>query len=202
MLALVDEGRVARDDEEPAQLRQRGDDVLADAVGEIILLRLAAHVGEGQHGDRGPVGQRQCRRRAAPASLRRCGGARRRRSVTAPTKRNALARDGADQPLLFAAVVERAPRRVDAAGQRRFRDDAAVPDRVEQIVPRHHALAVADQIDERSNTCGSTRDERLRPPQFAARRDRARNPRTEMPRSAPKLGSRQPVAQNQGVSQA
>ena len=44
-LALVDERRVAGDDEEPAQLRQRGDDVLADAVGEILLLRLAAHVG-------------------------------------------------------------------------------------------------------------------------------------------------------------
>ena len=53
--ALVDEGGVARDDEEPAQLRQRGDDVLADPVGEIILLAVATHVGEGEHRDRRPV---------------------------------------------------------------------------------------------------------------------------------------------------
>ena len=88
-LALVDERRVARDHEEPAQLRQRGDDVLADAVGEILLLRIAAHVGERQHGDGRPVGQRQSGRAAirevlpAAASLRRCRPtrARRRRSA-------------------------------------------------------------------------------------------------------------------------
>ncbi len=60
-LALVDKRRVAGDHEEPAQLGQRGDDVLADAVGEIILLWIVAHVDEGQHGDGGPVGQRQRR---------------------------------------------------------------------------------------------------------------------------------------------
>ena len=58
-LALVDERRVARDHEEPAQLGKRGDDVLADAVGKILLLRIAAQIGEGKHGDGGPVGQRQ-----------------------------------------------------------------------------------------------------------------------------------------------
>src|SRR4029077_13798588 len=61
-LALVDKRRVARDDEEPAQFGKRGDDVLADAVGEIILLRIVAHVDEGKHGDGGPGGQRQRRR--------------------------------------------------------------------------------------------------------------------------------------------
>ena len=50
--ALVHERRVARDDEEPAQLRQRRDDVLADAVGEIFLFGIAAHVGEWEHRDR------------------------------------------------------------------------------------------------------------------------------------------------------
>ena len=48
---LVDKGRVARDHEEPTQLGQRGDDVLADAIGEILLLRFPAHVDEGKHGD-------------------------------------------------------------------------------------------------------------------------------------------------------
>ena len=51
--ALVDEGRVAGDDEQPAQARERRDDVLGDAVGEVILLGIAAHVGEWQDGDRG-----------------------------------------------------------------------------------------------------------------------------------------------------
>jgi hypothetical protein len=61
--APVDERRVARDHEESAQLGKRGDDVLADAVGEISLLGIIAHVDEGQHGDGGPVGQRQGRLR-------------------------------------------------------------------------------------------------------------------------------------------
>ena len=45
--------------------RQFGDDVLDDAVGEVFLLRIAAHVLERQHGDRRLVGQgkRRCRRR-------------------------------------------------------------------------------------------------------------------------------------------
>ena len=56
-LALVDKGRVARDHQEPAQLGKRGDDVLADAVGKILLLRIVAHVGEGEHRDGRQYGQ-------------------------------------------------------------------------------------------------------------------------------------------------
>ena len=114
-LALVDERRVARDHEEPAQLRQRGDDVLADAVGEILLLRFAAHVGEGQHGDGGPVGQRQ----ATGVGCADGAGGRPARSHVAD-EANALARDGADQLLLLAAVADRLARGIDAAGQRRI----------------------------------------------------------------------------------
>ena len=51
-LALVDEGRVARDDQQIAEARQLGDDVLGQSVGEEILVRFAAHIGEGQHRDR------------------------------------------------------------------------------------------------------------------------------------------------------
>ena len=58
-LALISKRRVARDDEEPAQLGKAGDEVLADAVREILLLRIVAHVDEGQHRDGGTVGQRQ-----------------------------------------------------------------------------------------------------------------------------------------------
>ncbi len=57
--ALVGEARVAGDHEQPADARQRGDDVLDDAVGEVLLLRVAAHVLERQHGDRRLVGKRR-----------------------------------------------------------------------------------------------------------------------------------------------
>ena len=51
-LALVRKGAVARDNEEPANLREGGDQVLGDAVGQVLLLRVAGHVVERQHGDR------------------------------------------------------------------------------------------------------------------------------------------------------
>ena len=51
-LALEREGGVARDHDQRRDLRQVGDDVLADAVAEILLLGIAAHVGERQHADR------------------------------------------------------------------------------------------------------------------------------------------------------
>ena len=53
--ALVGEGRVAGDDEQPFDPRQAGDDVLDDAVDEIFLLGVAAHVLKRQHGDRRPL---------------------------------------------------------------------------------------------------------------------------------------------------
>ena len=62
--ALVGEARIARDDEQPADARQGRDDVLDDAVGEIVLLGVAAQIHERQDGDRGPV--RKGERVAAP----------------------------------------------------------------------------------------------------------------------------------------
>src|SRR6185295_6509294 len=52
MLALEREGGVARGDPERRDLAQVSDDVFADPVREILLLRIAAHVGERQHGYR------------------------------------------------------------------------------------------------------------------------------------------------------
>ena len=57
-LALVIERRIPRDDEEPAKLRQTRDDVLGNTVGEVFLLRVAAHIDERQDGDRGSFGAR------------------------------------------------------------------------------------------------------------------------------------------------
>src|SRR6202035_3472015 len=51
-LALVKERRVARDNEQLAEARQFGENVLGDAVGEEFLLGLVTHIDEGQDGDR------------------------------------------------------------------------------------------------------------------------------------------------------
>src|SRR5262249_44957813 len=59
--ALVSETRVSRDHEEPSHARERRDDLLDDAVCEIILLRVAAHVLEGKDCDGGFVGNHQGR---------------------------------------------------------------------------------------------------------------------------------------------
>jgi hypothetical protein len=59
--ALVSESRAARDHKEGAIVRQRRDDVLDDAVGEIFLLRVAAHVLERQDCNRRLFWQRQWR---------------------------------------------------------------------------------------------------------------------------------------------
>src|SRR6516165_10563197 len=56
---LVGKARIARDDEQPFDARQSGDDVLDHAVDKIILLGITAHIGERQYSDRRPVGQRQ-----------------------------------------------------------------------------------------------------------------------------------------------
>jgi hypothetical protein len=42
------------------RMRECRDDLLDHAVGEIFLLRVAAHIGEGQHRDRRLVGEREC----------------------------------------------------------------------------------------------------------------------------------------------
>src|SRR5208282_287594 len=70
--ALVGKGRVARDYEQPAHPGERRDDLLHDAVAEILLLGIAAHVLERQHGNRrfvrkGKVARRGLRRIALPA---------------------------------------------------------------------------------------------------------------------------------------
>ena len=56
---LVGEARVAGDHEQPAHPRQRADDLLDDAVGEVLLRRVPAQVLERQHRDRRPVRQRR-----------------------------------------------------------------------------------------------------------------------------------------------
>ena len=63
-LAAEGERGVAGDHHEVAEARELRDDVLGDAVAEVGLFRIAAHVVERQHRDRGLVGQG--RRRPRP----------------------------------------------------------------------------------------------------------------------------------------
>src|SRR5262249_28771479 len=46
---------MSRDDQELGEPRQLSDDVLGDAITEILLLRVAAEIGERQHRNGGPV---------------------------------------------------------------------------------------------------------------------------------------------------
>jgi hypothetical protein len=124
-LALVDEGRIARDHEEPPQLGQRRDDVLANAIGKIVLLRIPAHVDERKHGNRRPVRQRQGRARPLMGLIRRqtagiCRFGAGRLHAHLTDEAETLAGDGADQLLLRAAVADRVSCCIDAAGQGRI----------------------------------------------------------------------------------
>src|SRR5262245_50978784 len=52
------------------------------------------------------------------------------------------------EALVAAAVAERAPCRADAGAQRRLRDDAALPNHVDQLVLADDPIAVANQVNE------------------------------------------------------
>src|SRR5262249_15288100 len=54
----------------------------------------------------------------------------------------------ADEALVVAAVAERPPCCADAGAQRRLRDDAALPNHVDQFVLADDPIAVANQVNE------------------------------------------------------
>src|SRR5215213_9181949 len=56
---FVSKCRIAGDHKEPSPLRQCRDDVLSNAVNEIILFGIVAHIVKRQDGDRRPFGQCQ-----------------------------------------------------------------------------------------------------------------------------------------------
>jgi hypothetical protein len=68
-LAFVLEARVAGDDKQLGEARQLRDDVVHDAIDQIFLLRMQAHIVEREHGNRGFIRKRRrwCRH------LLRCG---------------------------------------------------------------------------------------------------------------------------------
>ena len=74
-------------------------------------------------------------------------------------KADALARDRADEVLALAAVADRPAQRVDSAGQRRFRYDPSAPDRGDEIVLAHHAVAVRNEMDQEVEDLRLERDQ-------------------------------------------
>ena len=136
-----------RDHEQPADTAEGGDDLLDHAVGKVFLLRVAAQIGEWQHGNRRLVGQRQFR----PPRLRcqfRCRRHRRSLLARLADKAHPFAGGGADQASRRAAVTDCAPHRGDPAVERRIGDDTPAPHRLQQIVLADDALAVLQQVDE------------------------------------------------------
>src|SRR5690606_5437320 len=134
----IDEARIACDHEQPAYVGQGRDDVLHHAVGEIILCRVAAHVHERQHGDRGLVRQRGRR------DLVRFGAD----HIDSSNETKALSSQRSDESLLVTAVADRGPGGVDMARERGFRDDAPVPNRLEQVVLADDAFSVRHEVEQ------------------------------------------------------
>ncbi|MGY4600762.1 hypothetical protein ACVWXL_008508 [Bradyrhizobium sp. GM22.5] len=142
--SLVGKGRVAGDHHEPALLRQRGEDVLADAVAEIVLCGIAAHVLESEHRDRRTV--RQDARQGSDGLRGRSRGCHFFPDFADETK--TLARNGLDQPLACAIVAERLAGGVDPAVQGGIRDDPIAPDLADQVILADHTRALRHQIEQ------------------------------------------------------
>ena len=143
-LALVGERRVARDNEEPAQFRQRGDDVLADSVGKIRLVGSSLILLKGSTAIAGRSGK------DSGGGCRFGGGFGRRRGqmeavylfVHGSNETKAFSRNGADQPLFPATIADRAAGGVDAAVECRIGHDPAAPYHGNEIVPADDMIAV------------------------------------------------------------
>jgi hypothetical protein len=112
------------------------DDLLDHAVGEVLLLGVAAHVLEWHHRQRWLIRQRR------HAALRKCGGIgarlcldpchRRGKAITAP-------RDRPDATPLRSAVIEDTAKRRDLHGQVAVLDHGSRPH-------RSHYLVLGDEI--------------------------------------------------------
>src|SRR6516164_6670592 len=128
------------------EARQRCDDLLDDAVGEVFLLRIVAQILKWQYGNRGLIRQGRVERRAGGLRVRlRCGS---------PIVRHlggeqkAAPRDRANKRLPLAGVADRTACRVDATVQRGVRYGAALPDAFDQFVLADNPVAVLHEIEQ------------------------------------------------------
>jgi len=185
--------RVPAQHVQPAVPAEQPDHVLGQPVGEIVRLLLGAGREEGQHGDRGLaagiVRQRRrqrlgradgdfilhvrngllqprqwSRRRHQCGDERRCflGNLRHLANEAEAAPMHCL-----DQFLLVAVVTDRAPRGVDNAGERGFRDDASVPHHVQKLVLAHHTRMIAHQMHQQVEHLRFQMHRRAFPAQFA-----------------------------------
>ena len=137
-LTLEQERGVARRDRQRRDLGQIGGDVLADPVAEIFLLRVAAHVGEGQDADGWPT------RRAGVRTVRPPPGA-------VFTLRDQPVPDLGDRLDLEAAFANAGGDVADArerAVDRVFTDDPSVPATRRQLIASDDRTARAGERDQ------------------------------------------------------
>src|SRR5262249_59409423 len=73
---------------------------------------------------------------------------------------------GANQGLVIAAVPERAAGRADAGAERGLRDDAALPDRLDQLVLAYDALAILHEVNDQVEHLRLDMDDRAGTPQL------------------------------------
>src|SRR5882724_2792947 len=166
--ALVLEAGVACDHEQLGESRQLRNDVFRDAIREVVLPGVAAHIGEGQ--DRNGRFLRERQRRSRLVDRRRSGWRAHVAVVLAHSanEAEAFALERLDQMLLLSAVANRAAGHVQARRYRRVGDDAAVPDGRDQIILADDVLSVTDQIQEKVEDFRRNGDHRSAAPQLAA----------------------------------
>src|SRR5262245_56627302 len=141
--ALVCESRTSGDHEKPANPRERGNDFFRDPVDERILIGLAAHIAEWKNGD-GRLCRHAKRRRA------RLGG--RHRLLVLDVDRGDEAKaflgECPNEALLVAAVANGPAHRIYPAGQRRFRNNSAAPNRGDEVVLADDTVTIFHQINQ------------------------------------------------------
>src|SRR5579864_6964899 len=85
-------------------------------------------------------------------------------------KTNALARECTDEALRLARIADCHARRVDAGGDRRLRDDAAIPHGLDQLVAADDAVTIANDVKQQVEYLRLERLQGLAGTQFSPRR--------------------------------
>src|SRR4029077_16995090 len=125
-LALVGKGRAPGDYEQPAYARKSGDDLFYHSVGKVLLFGVFADVGKWKHRDRRLLRQRRAHRIRLGGQFP--GKTPPPRFPDVSNKSEPFPRQGSDQTLVLAVIADCPPRRIDARGHGRIRDDPSAPD--------------------------------------------------------------------------
>ena len=169
--ALELEGRGSRGDLQPAHAAQRVDDLLGDAVAEVLLVARGTHVGEGQDRDR-----RVSRRSGGLAAALPRAAARARRRRQAPDRRSSRRPASTGHPAPACARCRAASHRMPTRARRRAespasraRSPAGSPRSADRSARRSHRQPGSGATRSRCR-----RSQRARPCGGAARRTSGR----------------------------